>query len=478
MPSPFLGETPTSTALITEKLNLKTRLAYGFGELAGALPTSASAFLLLYFLTRVAGLNPTLAGGAMLFGKVWDAFSDPIVGWLSDRTRSPLGRRYPWMLGAAIPLGVCCILQWVTPPTSNQWVLFAYYSTVSVLAYAAFSSVMVPFSALAAELTQGYNERITLISFKSTFSIGGSIFALLVAQVIFAHVANPQRAYVFLGVIIGLLVIVAVGLCVLGTYRQYRTIRIQHPQITVTTSQSLLNQIRIATSNRPFRHVIGLYLFSWTGVQISAVILPYFVVDWMGLPEPHFIRMALAVQGTAVASMFIWNWIGRKTGKRAIYFMGVPLAIGGQLGLFLLQPGQIVLMYTLAMVAGLGIATVYLVPWSMLPDVVDFDELTTGQRREGIFYGFVVFLQKIGIALAIFLTGKILDWAGLITTSGGETLAIQQPDSALWAIRLIMGFLPIVSLLGGLIFAYHYPITREVHAEILLKLKQRLGGRV
>ena len=193
----------------------------------------------------------------------------------------------------------------------------------------------------------------------------------------------------------------------------------------------------------------------------------------MGLSEQHFIRMALTVQGAAVASMFIWNSIGRKMGKRTIYFMGVPLTIGAQLSLFSLQPGQIELMYTLAMVAGLGIATVYLVPWSMLPDVVDFDELTTGQRREGIFYGFVVFLQKIGIALAVFLTGKILDWAGLITVGGEQTLAVQQPDSALWAIRLIIGFLPVLTLMGGLIFAYYYPITREVHAEILLKLKDR-----
>ena len=468
MPSPSLGETPTS--LITEKLNLKTRLAYGVGELAGALPTSAGAFFLLYFLTRVAGLNPALAGGAMLFGKVWDAFSDPIVGWLSDRTCSPLGRRYPWIIGAAIPLGICCVLQWITPPTSNQWALFAYYSTASFLAYAAFSSVMVPFSALAAELTQGYNERITLISFKSTFSIGGSIFMLLIAQVIFARVDNPQREYFFLGVVSGLLVIIAIGLCVLGTYQRYQAIRIQHPQIDITTSQSLLKQIRIAIHNRPFRYVIGLYLFSWTGVQISAVILPYFVMDWMGLSEQHFIRMALTVQGTAVASMFIWNWLGRKTEKKTIYYMGVPLAIGAQVGLCLLQPGQIELMYTLAIVAGLGIATVYLVPWAMLPDVVDFDELTTGRRREGIFYGFVVFLQKIGIAMAVFLTGKILDWAGLVATTGEQALVIQQPDSAIWAIRLIMGLLPVLTLIGGLMFAYCYPITREVHAEILLKL--------
>jgi GPH family glycoside/pentoside/hexuronide:cation symporter len=458
---------------IPEKLNLRTKLAYGVGELASALPTSTAAFFLLYFLTTVAGLNADLAGSAMLMGKVWDAVTDPIVGWLSDRTRSPLGRRYPWMLGAAVPLGIYCVIQWIVPPTNNQWILLVFYTAVSLFAYTAFTSLMVPFSALAAELTQGYDERTTLISFKSSFSLGGSIFALLVAGIIFKQTQDLHRAYLQLGTFNGIFVVLAIVLSVCGTYERYQIIHRRQALEQITDSPSLFQQIQIAVHNRPFLYVIGLYLFAWTSVQISAVVLPYFVVNWMGLSQQHFIGMALAVQGTAVSTLVFWNWVGRRTGKRAIYFMGIPLALMAQLGLFLLQPGQVYLMYALAILAGTGVATVYLAPWSMLPDVVDFDELRTGQRREGLFFGFAVFVQKMGMALAVFLTGKILAMAGMVSAGGGTIATLQQPPSALLAIRIIIGPLPMLMILSGMIFTYFYPITREVHEEILLKLEAR-----
>ncbi|MEM6423558.1 MAG: MFS transporter [Cyanobacteria bacterium P01_H01_bin.119] len=468
-----MGSSPAENQpAFSEALTFKTRLSYGIGELAGALPTSANAFLLLFFLTNVAGLAPSLAGAVILVSKVWDAVSDPVIGWLSDRTRSSLGRRYPWMLAGAVPLGLLTMIQWWLPPTNQQWLLFTYYATAGVLAFTAFTAVQLPFSALAAELTQGYDARISLISFKSGFSIVGSIFTLVLARIIFEQVDNPAFQYITLGGINGTLVIVAILLCVLGTLPRYRAARRRHPEVGVVTSTSLIKQIGVATQSRPFLLVIGLYLCSWTGVQVTAVVLPYFVVDWMGLSEQYFIQMALVVQGTAVTTMYGWNMIGRRTGKRSIYFMGIPVTLIGLVGLFFIQPGQVGAMYGLGFLAGIGVATVYLVPWSMLPDVVDLDELTTGKRREGIFYGFVVFLQKIGIALAVFITGRILDWAGFIPSVAGEPSPVQ-PDSALWAIRMIMGPLPVITLLLGLLFAYWYPISREVHAEILLKLKAR-----
>jgi GPH family glycoside/pentoside/hexuronide:cation symporter len=152
--------------------------------------------------------------------------------------------------------------------------------------------------------------------------------------------------------------------------------------------------------------------------------------------------------------------------------MGMTLWIIAQAGLFFLQPNQIPLMYLLAIMAGFGVSTAYLIPWSMMPDVIELDELNTGQRREGIFYGFMVFLQKVGLALGLFIVGKALAFAGFIETIPGQPPPIQ-PTSALLAIRLAIGPLPTLALIGGLILAYFYPITREVHAEILLKLKER-----
>jgi GPH family glycoside/pentoside/hexuronide:cation symporter len=127
-------------------------------------------------------------------------------------------------------------------------------------------------------------------------------------------------------------------------------------------------------------------------------------------------------------------------------------------------------MYLLAILAGVGVATAYLVPWSMLPDVIELDELKTGQRREGIFYGYMVFLQKIGLALGQLGTSLVLQFSGF------DGKAAVQPPSALVAIRLAIGPLPALALICGLVLAFFYPITKEVHAEILLKLSERAKG--
>lgn len=230
-------------------------------------------------------------------------------------------------------------------------------------------------------------------------------------------------------------------------------------------------QVRIALSNRPFLLVIGIYLCSWLGVQVTATMLPYFVVNWMQLDDHHFTQMALAVQGTALLMMAFWSYWGQRWGKRKVYCLAIPLTLIAQMGLFLLQPGQVWAMYGIGMIAGAGLAVAYLIPWSMLPDVIDLDELQTGERREGIFYGFVVQLQKIAIAL--FMVGQILDLAGFISNNSTQVATTTQPDSALLAIRWLIGPIPSLVLIGGVIFALIYPITREFHEEILLKLTER-----
>lgn len=159
-----------------KKLTFSTKFFYGIGELSGSLPSNILIFFFLFFLTNVAGLSPGLAGLMMLVGKVWDAINDPVIGWLSDHTCSRWGRRYPWMLFGSVPLGITSILLWVVPPTTNQLLLFTYYGVVSFLFYIAFTAVLLPYGTLSAELTQGYDERTSLISFRSAFSIGGSIF--------------------------------------------------------------------------------------------------------------------------------------------------------------------------------------------------------------------------------------------------------------------------------------------------------------
>ena len=539
-----------------EKLNFTTKLAYGAGDMGPAITANILVFFLLYFFTQVAGLPPGLAGSILMIGKISDAINDPVVGIMSDRTRSRWGRRLPWILLGAIPFGILFFLQWLVPhfsdnDTINNWWLFAYYVLIGILFNIAYTAVNLPYTALTPELTQDYNERTSLNSFRFTFSIGGSILSLLLAGVVFkSYPGQPQQQYLMLGLICAILAVISLFWCVLRIQERGAKPLLEYPYrklggifllslggfaavygllllipwtatllgenplgnlgaivsmligilltlfgITLlfsrpepylsdptaiaarnnsqtTQSLSFTSQLKIVFSNGPFLYVIGIYLASWLAVQLTASVLPYFVVSWMGLSDAAFPQVALAVQGTALVMLFVGSWLSRRLDKKTVYFLGTSLWIIAQAGLFFLQPGQIRLLYFLAFLAGFGVSVAYLIPWSMVPDVIELDELKTGQRREGIFYGFMVLLQKFGLALGLFLVGQALEFSGFIESVAGQPVPTQ-PDSALLAIRLAIGPFPTIALIAGLVLAYFYPITKAVHAEILLKLQER-----
>jgi len=539
-------------AAASEPLQFSTKLAYGAGDLGAAITANVLVFFLLYFFTNVAGLPAGLAGTVLAIGKISDAINDPILGIMSDRTRSRWGRRLPWMLGGALPFGLLFLAQWWVPqlsrnPATNTWLLFAYYVAIAVLFNLAYTAVNLPYTALTPELTEDYNERTSLNSYRMAFSIGGSILSLLLAQVIFQVYDEPRQQYLVLGGVCSLLSIVATVWCSLRiqergaqpflSWRQRRrsgqvavglggaialgsliqlatrsgselvpaglagvlgllfglvfcaaglTLIASRPEPHLTgaaaaQARSLVHsvpslpfreQLRIAFSTRPFLFAIGLYLCSWLGVQLIASILIYFVVSWMGLPEEAFAPVAIAVQGTALVMLFVWRLASDRFGKRAVYFLGTTLWIVAQAGLFFLQPGQIGWLYGLAILAGSGVSVAYLIPWSMIPDIIELDELQTGQRREGIFYGFMVLLQKLGLAIALFLIGQVLELAGFVPQVPGGPVP-EQPASALLAIRWAIGPLPMLVLIGSLVLAYFYPLSREVHSQIRQQLSQR-----
>ncbi|HHP7231325.1 MAG TPA: MFS transporter [Xenococcaceae cyanobacterium] len=529
----------------TEKLNFTTKLAYGSGDMGPAITANVLVFFLLYFFTNVAGLPPGLAGSILAIGKIGDAINDPIAGILSDRTRTRWGRRIPWMLWGTIPFGIFFFLQWLVPefhsdPEINQWYLFVYYIVIATLFNIAYTAVNLPYTALTPELTQDYNERTNLNSFRFAFSIGGSILSLILATFIFqAYPDNPRQQYFVLGLVSTLLSVVAllwctfriqergaepilqqqnkrrigyvlVGLatisliygianftvtlflgilgCLIGLQLLGFAITLilaktephlcdrdalnHRDNISTNSATPILEQLKIVFSNKPFLYLIGIYLCSWLAVQLTASILIYFVVSWMGMTEDAFPTVAIAVQGTALVMLFFWKFISSKIGKKAVYYLGTGIWIIAQGGLFLLQPGQTTELYFLAILAGFGVSVAYLVPWSMIPDVIELDELNTGQRREGIFYSFMVLLQKFGLALALFLVGLALEWSGFIEKPPGGEIPIQ-PDSALLAIRIAVAPLPTVVLIIGLVLAYFYPITKEFHEEIRVKLEAR-----
>jgi GPH family glycoside/pentoside/hexuronide:cation symporter len=250
----------------------------------------------------------------------------------------------------------------------------------------------------------------------------------------------------------------------------------RNPEIEESTYLPFLQQLKTTLTNIPFLYVIGIYLCSGLSFQLTAGIVPYFIVSWMRLPQLHVSLVFLAIQGTAMVMLFVWSYISRRIGKKAVYMMGTIAWLIAQIGLYFLQPGEVGFLYGLCVVAGVGVSTAYLIPASMLPDVIELDELKTGQRREGVFYSFAVFIQKISLGFAIDLMLKSLGWAGYIQPTPGILVPIQ-PDSVLQVIRLFISPLPAIALIIGLILTYFYPITREAHGEILLELEKRKNHR-
>jgi glycoside/pentoside/hexuronide:cation symporter, GPH family len=467
----------------TKKLNLSTKLAYGAGDLGPAITANISVSFLLIFFTNVAGIPIGLASTILIIGKFWDAINDPIVGVLTDKTNSRRwGRRLPWLLYGAIPFGIFFFLQWIVPPFASDRSaqvsgLFWYYVAIAILSQAFYTVVNLPYTAMTPELTQDYEERTTLNSYRFGFSISGSILSLFLALIIFNFVSDRALQYVILAAVCTVISVLSLYWCVFGTRDRVLAFEAKRMDLPQSPTIPIAEQLKIVFTNRPFLFVIGIYLCSWLALQLTASIIPYFVVNWMGLPESSVPTVLIGVQGTALGMLFVWTNLSKRYGKKAVYFMGMGLWMIAQVGLFFIQPHQTILLYVLAIMAGLGVSTAYLIPWSMIPDVIELDELQTGQRREGIFYAFMVFLQKLGLTLGIYLVGQTLQRYGFEEAIQGQSLPIQ-PDLALQAIRFTVGPLPMVFLIAGVVLTYFYPITREKHAEILLKLKERQDSKV
>jgi glycoside/pentoside/hexuronide:cation symporter, GPH family len=462
-------------------LSVWTKLAFGAGDLGPAITANITIFFQLVFFTNVAGIPAGWAGSILMISKIWDAVNDPFIGVLSDKTRSKRwGRRLPWLLYGAIPFGLFSFLIWIVPnfggmsPSTKVWMLFWYYVIVGAISQVFYTVVNLPYTAMTPELTQDYDERTQLNSYRFAFSIGGSIFSLILAKIIFQIVPESQGAaqYLWLAALCAIISVLALYWCVFGTRKRAMAFEAKRIQVSSEETIPLVQQFKIALSNRPFLFVIGIYLCSWLAVQVTASIIPYFVVNRMGLKQADVPTVLIGVQGTAMLMLFVWTRLSKTLGKKAVYFMGMGLWIIAQVGLYFLEPGQIGLMYVLAVMAGVGVSTAYLVPWSMIPDVIELDELQTGQRREGVFYGFMVLLQKFGLALGLFLVGLSLQAAGFKEAVAGMPLP-PQPASAVDAIRFAIGPFPTISLILGLVLTYFYPITKEVHAEVMLKLAER-----
>jgi GPH family glycoside/pentoside/hexuronide:cation symporter len=438
------------------------KAAYSIGDLTTSGPIAIVMFYQLYFLTDVVGLRPDLAGWAVAIGRSWDAVNDPLFGVLSDRVRSRWGRRRVLLLLGALPLGVAFTLMWLIPPLGPRG-LVLYYALTFMLFDSAYTAVHVGYNALTPELTVDYDERSELNGFRMTFAIAGSLGSIILVTVLSWSMGVTQQLFRIVGVTLGLFFAIPP----LVVFRVTRGYRVEMGE----SSLPVWEAFRTTVSNRPFRIVMAIYLLSWTTASILSAILVYLASYHFRIPEQsnYFV---LAAQGSAIVFIPLSVKIARGLDKRWSFILGAATWSAALLGISALRPDQVTLAYVLAVLSGFGVATAYVIPWSMLPDVIEHDQLRTGQRREGAYYALAAFFQKLGTGLALWLMAQLLALTGYVTPELGGDVLPQQPPAAISALRIFAGPVCAALLLAAILFAGAYPISREQHLEHLEALER------
>ncbi len=443
-----------------DRLSMFTKLAYGIGDTGFSLTDTTLGVLFLIFLLDVVGLEPGKAALAIFIGKSWDYINDPIVGYIADRTRTRWGRRRPYLLFGFIPFGLAFMLMWYRPPIENQWGLVAYYAFAYFLYDTILTIVSMPYVALTPELTQDYDERTSLTSYRMAFSLFGGLVAFVLPLMIIGTL-RPENAdrVLTMGVIFGIVSALPLLLTFFGTREKEEYASQPQP--------NLREQFRAVRGNRAFWFAAGIFLFTWTAIEIIQNMLLLFLKYRMQLEAESDI-VAGAVFITAILVLPFWVWVSQKTDKRRSYIYGMLFLSAVMLVLIFLDPSLgLPLIIMLASLAGIGISATHVLTWAMIPDAVEVDELESGARHEGMFYALVTLFRKAASSIAIPMTALVLGWSGYVSNSA------QQAESAVWAIRILIGPVASLFLLGGILFARFYPLTREAHAAARDKIESR-----
>jgi GPH family glycoside/pentoside/hexuronide:cation symporter len=437
-------------------------LLFSTGDLSTSIPLAIVMFYQLYFLTDVAGLPPHLAAWAVGIGRIWDAVNDPLFGLISDRIRSRWGRRRVLLLFGAVPLGISFAMMWLVP-SWGPLALTAYYAVAFILFDTIFTAIHVSYNALTPEMTPDYDERSSLNGYRMVFSIAGTLGAIILATILSGFITDPRLLYAAIGVSLGLASVFP-PLIVFAITRERSSDELPE-------ALPVLEAMRATLSNRPFWLVMGLYLLSWTAASILAAALVYYANYYLSVPDQanYFVLIA---QASAILFIPLVVWLSRRLDKRRSFILGTATWIVVLLGIYSLGPDQVTLAYVLAALGGFGIATAYVVPWSMVPDIIEYDQVSTGQRREGSYYAFASFFQKLATGLAIWAMGQTLALTGYLTPTSGAPLP-QQPAEAVRAIRAFMGPVPAILLAMSIVFAWFYPISRERHRALRDELAAR-----
>jgi len=439
-----------------ERLPVRTKIVYALGDVSSnTVLATLSLVFASYFLVEVAGLRPLYAGLVPLIGRVVDAVTDPLMGRISDHTSWRWGRRRPYLLIGAAPMGALFGLVWWTPQGLSELGKLAYYTAAYSSLMCALTVISVPYLALQPEMALDYDERTSLNAYRNVGSVIGIILALSLRPL--AEIAGGGAAgFTAVGTAFG----VALALPWLAVHRA----TFERPEFRRTAPEvPFFRALGACLRQRAFRRLVGLYLWGRVAIDLTGVMLVLYFTHWIGRSEDFEIMM-LIFMVSGVAVLPLWIQISRRVDKSSAFIAGAVWWMFGLVGMLFVQPDwPRWMLMAFAPIVAAGYAAVDLMPWAMLGEIADEDELASDERREGIYNGLFTFLRKLAGALAVFTALTILDVAGL--QPGGA-----QTERTLWAIRLLTSVAPAMCLVFAVAWARGYPLTRARHEAIVAEL--------
>ena len=459
------------------KIGLGTIVSYGVGSVAyGIKENGFSTFLMIYF-NQVLGLPAYLVGIALLIAMLFDAVSDPWVGYLSDRCSSRMGRRHPFMYASIIPIALTYYFLWA-PPEMSDLALFVYLTVMAIAVRLAITFFEVPNSALIGEITHDYDKRTAITGLRLMFGwIGGVVMAVIVYQVFLRDsvdydpgILNPD-GYTEYALVASIVMVISMLISSLGTHRAIAHF-VQPDKLSEGYGFKFLSNLKHIFANTSFRAVFMAVLFINLVGGVAQTLQLYFGVYYFGLSTTQLALVTLTMVPAAIISYLTTAFVVRGFEKRSVaitlswaaMLLSVSLIIAKYFDL-LPPAGSSALFYIIAVATFVTTTTTVLlsaVSFSMIIDLVDADQRGTGHRADGIFFATFSFTRKVVTGLGIFVSGLMLS----LGAQSGELIDTETMHGIA---------LPYVALLVGVYllsirFMRRYTLTRADHDDNLAAL--------
>jgi glycoside/pentoside/hexuronide:cation symporter, GPH family len=465
-------------------LPLSAKLLYGVGEMPITVLMVISGLFMLFFYNSVMGLPSVWVGVGLSFSLVLDAVLDPFIGHLSDRTSHPFGRRHIYMLPGALIIGPSFFLLFSPPRTLGRGAVFTWMLVCAIALRASSAVYRIPYLSLGAELSRDYDDRTSTMGLRTLFGLMGTLLAGALSFLIFPATTDGSEprlhyaGYPRLGLVFGAMMTIAGLIGTLGTLR-YRTTS----GVPASHRRRFFSGFLLAMRNRHFRSIwFSTTVFFLAVVLNFSMAIHYFT--WyahIGRSEVLSLIQTCFYSG-AIGGVILWMSLARRTEKRTLYLMaaassailllmatvlvgrGRPLGIGHPLPLIV---GHVI--------GGIFASAVWVMPASMIADVTDTDELATGLRREGIYFGIMNFGEKLAAGGALLFAGGLLGVFRRL--SPGQSFGTPgHPPAAEPFVGLLYGAVPAVLLGISMLLILPYRLNRrEVH-DIQERLAIRRGG--